>query len=395
MSNTPDVAKGDEIYVRNTDSKTPPAFRAVVKEVVGRGCFVCMDGDTNKRRMVLWSKLGWRPEGPWGKKSLLNGHKPSKKKRKTRKRSLVVQEAPVVPSSSMKTLSPTERLATELVGEVTRLDEKDCAYVLITPTLASRWLDRSDGKNRRKLRNPHVDRYQKIMEEGLWSSRTGDPISIDKSGYMINGQHRLWAVVLSGLSIEMRVIFGVTEDEEKHATDAGNVRTAAVSLKILSRHAATLNAIRRHATGNRNTDPSTNHEVERMWEHYRRHIEWFDSIPGTTTGKAVTRPTDIVGVILRARDCGEDSDLLTAFVQALRRDKLNPGLEHHVNADRTDMVNQLARYLQGIKATSDPSRNERTAKVEWVLKRFLEDRPFSRVFANQEKLWPCPLVQGS
>lgn len=392
------LKKGDEVYARSIVNNRQVVEKVKVMEVVGRGAFCRFGNDPNKERMLLWSKMSTGPKGPWGKKAFVTNGKPKTKgaRRKVRSEALEVKEAPKVPNSAKQKLTPMEKMATDLVGKVVRLDEDDIARVSITPDLAARWLDKSEKakKNRRKVRANDVEKYMRLMVDGLWSSRTSDPIQIDKEGYMVNGQHRFWAVVLTEKTIDMRVIFGVTEAEEKYATDGGAVRTAAVSLGLKSRHVAVINAIRRHSTGARGRLKATNHEIEKLYEFYKPHIEWFDNIPGTAAGKSVTRPSDIAAVLIRAKSCGEDTNLLTAFVQALRRDMFSPGLETLVNSDRLMMVNKLAHLLKTVKTSSDQDRNERTSKTEWVLQRFIENRSFTRVCSNQEKIWPCPLLSN-
>lgn len=66
---------------------------------------------------------------------------------------------------------------------------------LITPEKACALLERNTDN--RKLGEAHVAVLVEIMLSGSWCLGP-DPIVIDTNGRIVNGQHRLWAVVLSG-----------------------------------------------------------------------------------------------------------------------------------------------------------------------------------------------------
>lgn len=74
----------------------------------------------------------------------------------------------------------------------------------VTPELAAKWLERNTRN--RVLRMPVVIRYANDMRAGRWMV-TGDAIAFDKNGAIINGQHRLWAVFESGMTVRMLVCF--------------------------------------------------------------------------------------------------------------------------------------------------------------------------------------------
>ena len=92
----------------------------------------------------------------------------------------------------------------------------------INPKIAADYLKRNT-KNYRKLSRPVVNRYADDMKAGRWELN-GEAIVFDENGFLKNGQHRLAAIVLSGVTVEMTVIRGV--DEEVEAYDLNSVRTA-------------------------------------------------------------------------------------------------------------------------------------------------------------------------
>lgn len=81
--------------------------------------------------------------------------------------------------------------------------------VLITPEKAQELLKRNTDN--RPLRYKTVLFYAEEMKRGNWRL-TGQGISISQSGRILDGQHRLEAIIKSGCPISMLLIEGVADD---------------------------------------------------------------------------------------------------------------------------------------------------------------------------------------
>lgn len=77
----------------------------------------------------------------------------------------------------------------------------------ITPRKASDYL-KANFTGNRKRSNVRVRRYANVMRRGHWRV-THEGIAFDDAGYLIDGQHRLQAVVESGESIQCLVVRGM------------------------------------------------------------------------------------------------------------------------------------------------------------------------------------------
>lgn len=77
----------------------------------------------------------------------------------------------------------------------------------ITPERASELLSRNT-MNFRKMDQKRVQLYAREMSQGAWKV-TGDTIKIDPKGILLDGQHRLLAVVRSGVTIETAIAWNV------------------------------------------------------------------------------------------------------------------------------------------------------------------------------------------
>lgn len=92
--------------------------------------------------------------------------------------------------------------------------------LLVTPDMAERWLN--TNTHNRPLRNHLVQKYAAAMRNGEWKL-TPEPIAFSKpyrdangndvKETLINGQHRLWAIVESNVPVEMTVWWGCEPDE--------------------------------------------------------------------------------------------------------------------------------------------------------------------------------------
>lgn len=85
--------------------------------------------------------------------------------------------------------------------------------VIISPEMARDILDFSEksGSRNRRLSPAVVKRYANDMKRGNWKT-TGAAISLTSEGILIDGQHRLNAIVVSGVPVEMVVARGVQKD---------------------------------------------------------------------------------------------------------------------------------------------------------------------------------------
>ena len=95
---------------------------------------------------------------------------------------------------------------------------------MITPELA-RALLKSDGN--RPFRRALALRYDESMNRGAWTIN-GESIKIGESGRLLDGQHRLHAVILHGRPVEMLVTRGIVNEQQAFLTmDSGSKRKTA------------------------------------------------------------------------------------------------------------------------------------------------------------------------
>lgn len=106
----------------------------------------------------------------------------------------------------------------------------------ITPALAEALLG-ANGRNR-SLRRQLVETYAADMSKGAWQF-TGEALKIAADGALLDGQHRLAAVVKSGVSVPMLVVRGLPSSAQE-VMDSGAKRTSADALRLRNETNATV-----------------------------------------------------------------------------------------------------------------------------------------------------------
>lgn len=96
-------------------------------------------------------------------------------------------------------------------------------WVKVTPDIAAEWL--KHNRDNRRLVTERVLRFAQDMDAGRWPDYHPHGIAFDDDGRLIDGQHRLEAVALSGATVVMRVSQGL--DPRMHSVfDLGAPRSA-------------------------------------------------------------------------------------------------------------------------------------------------------------------------
>ena len=152
--------------------------------------------------------------------------------------------------------------------------------ILVTPIMAKVFLS-NNSKNRIPKEN-RVTEYARQMLNGLWREDTGELLKFSDDGKLLDGQHRLRAVILANMAIYFHVATGLQESIFD-VLDTGSVRNAAdcfniekikgantIPAIIQTYIAITNNTIKQ----NRNGYKLTNSEL--LEEYHKNTIFWDD-----------------------------------------------------------------------------------------------------------------------
>lgn len=100
---------------------------------------------------------------------------------------------------------------------------EDLSMEPMTPELAEKLLSNNQGN--RPVSMANVENFARLMSEGLWRYN-GDTFRIAKDGTLLDGQHRLMAVVRSGVTMPRAIIVRNLENETQATMDQGKKRSA-------------------------------------------------------------------------------------------------------------------------------------------------------------------------
>lgn len=113
------------------------------------------------------------------------------------------------------------------------------AVETVTPVVAAQWLETM--KHNRKLSTINVEKLVQQMKNGYWVF-DGSPIKFNRKGELVDGQHRLWALIEADFTAEFMVVRGVP-DEAFLTMDTGKSRGFSDMLGIKHPGTADLNNI--------------------------------------------------------------------------------------------------------------------------------------------------------
>jgi hypothetical protein len=176
-----------------------------------------------------------------------------------------------------------------LVIKGTPLSEVKLSFCRVTPELAAEWLNRNP-KNRR-VKKKTVDAYAMDMRNGAWLP-THQGIAFDATGKLLDGQHRLLAIVQSKHPVTMLVTHGwPPANGGKHKTmdavDRGVARSLADQLhlqhgiepKEAARVVQICNGIASAASGSSRVLKSTTDSILFVFKQYESEIKWVMANP--------------------------------------------------------------------------------------------------------------------
>jgi len=101
--------------------------------------------------------------------------------------------------------------------------------VLVTPSYAKELLERNT--NNRRVNDVTLNRYYRDIIENKWKEDTGECIKISKSKRILDGQHRLMAIVKANKSIYLHIIEDL-DDSVFDVIDTGKSRSSTDTFKV-------------------------------------------------------------------------------------------------------------------------------------------------------------------
>lgn len=159
---------------------------------------------------------------------------------------------------------------------LSKLQEEMTSVVMeVTPQMAEQWLKRNHGKQR-KVSWARIESFAADMTAGAWAL-THQGICFGADGDLIDGQHRLHAIVRAGVSVRLLVIRN-PEGQFETPIDRGRPRNLANIVGIPHKRLAALNVLKNMERGYLASFPLTLNEAEVLTAHHGSALGALDTL---------------------------------------------------------------------------------------------------------------------
>ena len=299
-------------------------------------------------------------------------------------------------------VSPASHAAAVFLGGI------KSKWILVSPNMARGWLAAADQRQTATSRNNRnrsahtVSAYARDMTHHHWVI-THQGIAFDVNGILIDGQHRLAAIVESCVPQVMLVTFGLPA-EAKLSIDRGRIRAVADQLQIFGDADATLHAVAVCRALNAlrawtRRDELSTHEIAVVLDQYRDAIVMAER---WTSHKEKLGPRGYRAALVGAVNAhlGDQSALhrIEVFARIVREGNFVP-MDWDANPGLASTPLALRKVLTGeVKRTSknggDMKTREREgmvyASTERAIKAFLDNVALQqiRAQAGQAAIFP-------
>jgi hypothetical protein len=258
----------------------------------------------------------------------------------------------------------------------------------VTPDLAAKWLERNTRN--RTLRSDVVTRYAADMKAGRWMV-TGDAIGFDTNGAIVNGQHRLWAVFESGMTVRMLAVFDLepevvrVQDDHLKRKLVDIIHIARPGINVQLKHAAIARVMMFNLTRTDRRSAASKIPRQEQLSFLERHLEAIDFAVRDCFHSRNTRAlshASVLAVVARAYYT-QDRDRLVSFAKVFMSG-MPDGQE-----DKAAIIfrNWLLRVeAQKMRAASEIIYR----KGERALDAFLKKQSLTTLYEATEELFPLP-----
>ena len=259
----------------------------------------------------------------------------------------------------------------------------DLSVETITPEMAKKYL--MFNTSNRKARKSLIATYAREMCSGNWKL-THQGVAFDCNGTLLDGQHRLHAIVDSGVSVQMLVARGVESKTQlvmdDHAKrNAGDALTLSRNEKITQVDVAIIrNAVRLSSTSW--TSALTKQELDHLIDEFRPALNFIaEMMPNTERG--VTSAPAKAAVAL-AWFYAQNLDRLKCFCDILTGRQLPES-----SGDRAAVM--AREWLLRTGMQSSELRIDGFKKTQRAIVAFLSHQDVSKLYGTSV-YYPWPLV---
>lgn len=272
-------------------------------------------------------------------------------------------------------------MKTELIKEAKNSKKKDCSYAMyvwITPELAAEWLEKNNINNR-KLRKERSEVYARDMTYDNWFPNT-DAIGFDINGHLIDGQHRLYGIVLSGKAQRMIVVYDLPVESAK-VNNAGLSKKIYEVIEDISKNEVSIaNAMLRVSGSDLYHTRPSRMELDRYIHHHSEAIKFVSNL--FKTSKFGISRAAVQAAVVRGYYY-VPNDIIERFVKVLYDGFIQDETERPIIFLRDSL-------FQGKSIGGIGEQRTDYGKTERALYAFWKKENISKLYVAKKELFPFP-----
>lgn len=269
----------------------------------------------------------------------------------------------------------------------------------VTPQQAELWLEYNNIETNRNITHSRIRRYTSDMLNGKWG--LGQPLMFTESGTLIDGQHRLSAVVNSGVDVEFVILRGYDKSALLFI-DTGKSRSTANIARVNDKR---VNNYHLSCFSGMFYAPSSSYTTCRYFsdqEKIEKSESVFDALDFACKGhdgagktqEGRIRNSTVNGVVARAYYY-ENHERLEAFLEGFRSGFTSDENDHAVIALRNlymNLKNSTSSRLRGVTNINQDIFNY----TQLALTHFLKQNPVRnlRLPKGPKNIWHVEVVDG-
>lgn len=212
----------------------------------------------------------------------------------------------------------------------------ECKLEIITPDIAREYLTHNNGN--RKIRVAEVESYMREIKRGDFIT-THQGVAFDTNGELVDGQHRLMAIALSGIPVEMFVTRNL-HPKAKMVVDRGQSRTMHDTMSFsftddserskMLRNTHIPSAINQLVRCSYKTVKLSSFETLKILEYFEPHITEVYRMVAT---KNITmRNVQVSSAAIAAMYCGVDKDVIAKFFAVFHKADIHNCENYNIQA---------------------------------------------------------------
>ena len=254
----------------------------------------------------------------------------------------------------------------------------------VTPEMASRFLAENNSKNR-NLRERVAKKYAQDMANGRWEG-THQGIAFYSDGTLADGQHRLRAVVISGLTVRFLVFRGL-EKKSGIAIDMHTQRSIHDALKIggspewINKEVISVSRVLMGSMRKQRGVFSAG-EVEEFAIKNSEPIKF--AVSATARGKKTISTAPIVACYACAYSAGEPEEMIRRFAEVMSTGEIDgPHENSAIRLREWLMVNSQA-------GAGDSFRSSVVRRTMRAIYAFCRRTPLSKLIEPADMIYRVP-----